>query len=263
MQAFFVNSTASATLTFQNDDRITDPAIQGTFFKSSTSDPLFRLLISGQGYQTEAVVRFKSGAANNYEVTADAIYLPNGNPVGVEFATVSDDNYNLVINSMPLAQMNATIPVYTTIGTNGLYTIDMKEFVNFSPNFSIVLNDLKLGTTHLLNNGPYTFTGDLNDNANRFEINTIPLSVDIEEEIDNKNLIVYYSNNELHLKFNSTLTEDKRINIYNILGQNMLSAVLNRGDSHYTLSSSNLQYNAVYIIDIENIDEILKICLVK
>jgi hypothetical protein len=64
-QAFFVKTSGSNTLTFENDDRITDPATQGSFFKSSNTDPVFRLLISGLGYQTETLVRFKSGATNN------------------------------------------------------------------------------------------------------------------------------------------------------------------------------------------------------
>ena len=135
-----------------------------------SSDPLFRLSLSGLSYSTELIVRYKIGATSNYDLNYDAILFPSGNPTGIEFASVSDDNYHLVINSLAANQLTMVTPLFTTMGTNGLYSIEMTEFNNFPNDYSVMLHDYKLGVYHLLNNGPYTFTANVNDRDDRFEI---------------------------------------------------------------------------------------------
>jgi hypothetical protein len=172
MQSFFVKATSAATLTMQDADRITDPSNVGTFYKNSKTgtDPLIRLELEGFGFETEAVVRFKSNAVSDYEPDIDALLFPSGNPLGADFSSISNDNKKLSINTIPDNQMNTIIPLFTSIGTSGSYQIEMTEFINFFGTTSIILHDTKLATTHNLINGPYTFVSSLLDTTTRFFI---------------------------------------------------------------------------------------------
>ena len=133
MQSFFIKANNAATLTFQNNERITDPTIRGDFYKSSKTgiDPLIRLQVSGFSFQTETVVRFKAGATADYDPTLDAQLFPSGNPLAIEFASVSHDSKNLVINTFPDNPLPTMVQLYLYIGTTGNYNIDMTEFNNF------------------------------------------------------------------------------------------------------------------------------------
>ncbi len=135
-----------------------------------------RLALNGQGYNTEAVVRFKTGATSNYDVAYDALYFPSNDPSGIEFASVSADGQDLVINSLDVNQMTALIPLLSETNTAGTYTIEMTEFTEFPVGYSVVLKDNQLGATHLLNGGAYTFNGDPTDLIDRFEITGFPVT---------------------------------------------------------------------------------------
>jgi hypothetical protein len=261
MQSFFVKATSAATLTMQDADRITDPSNVGTFYKNSKTgtDPLIRLELEGFGFETEAVVRFKSNAVSDYEPDIDALLFPSGNPLGADFASISNDNKKLSINTIPDNQMNTIIPLFTSIGTSGSYQIEMTEFINFFGSTSIVLHDTKLATTHNLINGPYTFISSLLDITNRFYIETIDLSVEIEEKYSQETIEAFMANGEINLIFNNGLKENSEVSIFNLLGQNVYTEKLIKGNMNYAIPSNKLKADAVYFIKIENYDEVIKI----
>jgi hypothetical protein len=264
MQGFFIYTDADATLTFHDADRI---STVGTFLRTnkSGSDPMIRLELGGEGYAVETVMRFKEGASDSYLTIEDALYFPSGSDVGVEFASQSSNNYELVINSLPLDQLTAVTSLYSTIGTNGVYTIEMIEATNFSSPLTVMLTDVKLGVTHDLNSGPYSFVGDINDNENRFELNTsIEESVIVEDHIDNhQEIFGYYHNSELHVRFNNALETSTPVSVYNSIGQNVLQTTFLEGSTQYTLPIGESVSNGVYIIKLANMDEVIKICAAK
>jgi hypothetical protein len=261
MQGFFVKATSAVTLTLEDNDRITDPSNVGTFYKSSktANDPLIRLQLDGFGFQTEAVIRFKPNAHSDYEPTVDALLFPNGNPLGADLASVSSDNEILAINTRSDDQMSTTIPLFTSIGTSGSYEIEMTEFDHFSGSFSVVLHDNKLGTTHDLSNGPYSFNSSLSDGTDRFYIETSDLSVGIEEQFATKTFSAFLVNGQVNLKLYTELQENSRLSIYNVLGQNVYSKELVKGSANYIIPQSSLKTDAVYFIKIQNYHEIIKI----
>jgi hypothetical protein len=189
----------------------------------------------------------------------DALLFPNGNPLGADLASVSSDNEILVINTLSDSQMNTTIPLFTSIGTSGSYQIEMTEFDNFSGSYSVVLHDNNLATTHNLNNGPYIFNSSLSDGTDRFYIETIDLSVGLNDKPSVNTMSAFLRNGEINLRFTNGLRENSRISIYNVLGQNVYAKDLIKGNMDYIIPKSSLQTDAVYFIKIQNYHEIIKI----
>jgi hypothetical protein len=135
----------------------------------------------------------------------------------------------------------------------------MTEFINFFGTTSIVLHDTKLAITHNLINGPYTFVSSLLDTTTRFFIETIDLSVEIEEKYSQETIKAFMANGEINLIFNNGLKENSEVSIFNLLGQNVYTEKLIKGNMNYAIPSNKLKADAVYFIKIENYDEVIKI----
>jgi hypothetical protein len=239
-------------------------------------DPLFRLLLAGMGLQTELIIRFKAAATVDYDIFYDAILFPSGNPSGIEFASVSSDNYDLVINSLPLSAMGSiNVPLFTTIGFNGSCSIDMTQFINFLPDYNIVLKDLKLGINHDMNSGTYVFNGSPSDGDSRFEMNISQSVLPIEllffdselanssvklrwatlTEINNDYFIVEKSSNGINFEEMSIVPgsgNSQEVSHYSIIDDQP-----NMGLNYYRLKQTDFNNNQVYIgtVQVKYIDE--------
>ena len=259
MQGFWVRGSADETVLFTDAMRITDPeASAATFLKSS--DPLMRLALQSPTNSKETVIYFQNGAKDQFEADLDAFYLLADQGSDPEFASVSSSE-NLSINALPELQnlSTVTIPLYTQINAAGTYTISLDDFSDFPAGAQAVLHDLKLSSSQILNDGSYSFYGDLNDQDDRFLINLLPGTVNtdlIEEEI---RWIVYQSNEVLYLGLPSELRESKQMNIYNTLGQHVFSKTLNVGQQFHEVSVPNILANNVYFIEIEGMKNSAKI----
>jgi hypothetical protein len=265
MQSFFIKANTAATLTFQDDDRILDHTNDGNFYKNSKTgiDPLIRLQLSGFSFQTETVVRFKAGATVNYDPTLDALLFPSGNPLAVDFASVSHDNNNLVINTFPDQPLETTVQLYLYIGTTGNYNITMNEFNNFPSTSSAILHDTKLSLIHDLNNGPYSFVGNTTDSDGRFLLETVDLTVGVSEEKINKEMAVFFDNGIVNINFKGKLLVDKELAIYNVLGQTIYSKVLNKGSEKYVLNHTPLKPGSVYFVGIDGFEKVVKLSFIR
>ena len=239
-------------------------------------DPLFRLLIEGMGLQTELIIRFKAAATVNYDISYDAILFPSGNPAGIEFASVSSDNYDLVINSLPLSAMTSiNVPLFTTIGFTGSCSIDMTQFINFPLDYNIVLKDLKLGINHDMNLGAYIFTGNISDGDSRFEVNVSQSVLPIEllffdselanssvklswatlTEVNNDYFIIEKSSNGINFEEMSIVTgsgNSQEVSHYSIIDDQP-----NMGLNYYRLKQTDFNNNQEYIgtVQVNYVDE--------
>ena len=113
------------------------------------------------------------------------------------------------------------VQLYLYIGTTGNYNITMTEFNNFPSTYSTILHDTKLSLTHDLNNGPYSFVGNITDSDGRFLLETVDLTVGISEEKTNKEMAVFFNNDVVNINFKGTLLVNTQLDIYNVLGQYM------------------------------------------
>jgi hypothetical protein len=259
MQSFFVGSTVNTNFSFEDNYRITDPGNSGSFLKKAgNTHPLIRLQLSTQGFNTEAVIRYKNGASLSYDLKMDALHLASGEASGVEFATVSEDNKNLIINTLPDSSLNNITELYLTTGTSGNYSIEMTEFDNFPSAQEIILYDRKLSVAHDLKSGAYNFISDSSDSADRFYINT-QLSVGTELIETKDQIKVYLSGKELNILLNKNLSINSLLTIYDILGKTVFSKELTYGSDHYTIPLNFMNAEQIYFVRIEGYEKTHKI----
>jgi hypothetical protein len=66
-------------------------------------------------------------------------------------------------------------------------------------------------------------------------------------------------NGDINLIFNNDLKENSQVSILNLLGQNVYTETLIKGNMNYVIPINKLKADAVYFIKIENYDEVIKI----
>ncbi|NQY12023.1 MAG: hypothetical protein HRT71_21210, partial [Flavobacteriales bacterium] len=258
MQGFFVYTGDNTTLTFENDDRESDPDNTLVPFKSKSNNPLIRLSLEGEGYQSETVVRFKEAATANYDAKYDAILLESGIPASIDFGTVSSDSRKLVINTLAYEDQYEQIPIYSRIGTKGDYTIDMTE-TSGALETPILLKDLVLDSIHVLNDVSYAFSATANNSNNRFVL--IPrTTVEIEEnETAGRSVTAFKNGNQVYINLGSELKENTAIDIYSISGQRIYQDMISKGTTYYNFDIGLRLTNTVLIIKIGGINDAIKI----
>lgn len=260
MQGFFMGTTVNTNIVFQNDDKVTDASVTGSFFrKAASKDPLIRLQASGYGYQTEAVVRFKDEASQGYDERVDALLFPSGDVSGMDFASISSDDQNLVINTVPAEVMNTKIPLYVKIGTAGNYEIEMTGFDHFSSAIEVVLHDEELGVVHDLKDGAYAFTSGLATGKDRFYIETRDLVLGVHDQPEGDGFSVWGTHDQLTLQFETPLTGSKQLEVYNTVGQQVYHQTLEQGGHVFNLTSDALKTNAVYFVKVQDYSGVQKV----
>ena len=238
-QSFFVridpNNQVNAQYQFTDAVRDTDPdEVISPFLKLNRK--LFRLRIEGQGSFNHTVVYFEPSATALFDSDYDAYYLNSGQSNPIEFASVTPNNL-VSINGLPLNSSisQTTIPLYTSVAVAGTYEISLEEFTNFEVGELVILNDLLLSTSHVLNNSSYVFQASPNDPTNRFEINATNPNVILPVSVssNNVNCSSFYPN---------PTTDYVNYNYYSIDNKSLTLSVSDI--SGITIYKSN--YNAVF-----------------
>ena len=172
-QGFYVRvkNIGTYTLNFNNSIRVTDPGQATSPFYKTTTKHLMRLEFSNQVFVNETVVNFDDNATANFDSEHDAHYLFSEDANAIEVASQLSSGV-LAINSLPKPILGGVtmIPLMFESKTNGLHTVNLKEFSNFGMNDIVYLVDHKLGITHNLNSGDYTFSHATSDAPGRFEL---------------------------------------------------------------------------------------------
>lgn len=105
------------------------------------------------------------------------------------------NNPRLVVNGLPLLTAAIDVPMGLVVGTPGTNTLKFTRHWTFPAGTSIILEDLKTGTsTNLNTDSIITITTALNDNPDRFIIHINPLSIGVNESVTSSNQLVYHNN---------------------------------------------------------------------
>jgi trimeric autotransporter adhesin len=261
MQGFWVKTSASTNLVLDASMRVQDPAVNGTFLKSgSDNNPLFRLQLNGQGYSVESVVRYKPNATNFFDSQFDAHYLSSDVPGSPEFATVSNLGPLTINTRLPLVNTPDLISLHCIIATDGIYSISLTELSNFNQNDLIILEDVLLGTTHVLNQSAYTFIGSTLDAAGRFNIRVVPaMMTSVDEVLNDEKINIFRCNDNLCINLSNAFNQPQLINIYNKVGQLVFSSRLESGLLNYSLNNLNLNPSDIYLVKLESMDSAVKL----
>jgi hypothetical protein len=241
---------------FRNDMRVTDPnTVSDNFAKNSF--PIFRLAMEGQAETVNSVVYFHGDATESLDHKYDAFYL-DGNK-SIQFATKTGTN-ELCINALPeLDLTDVTIPLHTEISTIGNYSISLTEFTNFPSGSKLILQDLLLSTSHDLTKGDYNYLGNPVEGNDRFIITLLSNTVNTDLVEDENLLDVYKCGEGLCLSLTKALNDNQAVRIYNVLGQDLYTSILQKGEQFFNLINVNLLEGNVYFIDVEGYEKATKI----
>ncbi len=168
-QAFFVRATGNATITFQENDKVSSS--QSQFFREQDIPDLLRITLKGNNHSDETVLRLHEEATDLFDGKYDAYKFPNP---ALSLATLTKDNEKLVINSVSSLECSMKVPLVIESATKGSYRLNfigIETFNNGSPLF--LFDKLKNEKTDLTRINEYSFTlseADLDGLKNRFEL---------------------------------------------------------------------------------------------
>ena len=204
-------------------------------------------LTGSMGY-SPILIAFIPGATDSYEDTCDGIFINEGSLV--EFYSFCE-SYKLEVQGRSELQpsQQIQIPLGYQVVEAGDYTISMVlEYID--SNFEILLEDTLEDTITDLRISDYTFSVSSPTEGNsRFVVhyNFIAEQVlEAEEYLEvSKNINSYFKNDNLFTNVDNTIREPKRVQLFDILGNEVLNVTFNKSIQVGNFSSG------IYIIKYE------------
>jgi len=228
MQGFMVHAktTGTKTVTINNGDRTHDSRNQ--YYKSSClTDNVLNLYVEGNDSRDDARVCFYESATSTFDGEYDAYKLFSYNTTVPELYSVTTDNTELAINTLPLNEQYCSVPLGFKPGVAGIFTFGVQGIENFASTTVILLEDLLLGTQQNLRENPgYSFSSDPQDNPLRFllhfgnttSVNPLPLA---------ENFVVKSTDGILTIT--SLASADGQVFVYDITGRIVASENIMKG----------------------------------
>ncbi len=241
-QGFFVKAINNGTLGVTNTVRIDNT--NSTFYKKDNSKQMLRLNVynaSSPELSDETVVYFDANAQNVYDPSLDAFKLMNSSELLPSLYTIKANMDKLSINSQSvIGDEEITVPLGINVKKTGDFVINATEITNLSPNTQITLVDNALNIIQNLNESPkYRFNIKTNVTEGRFflKINPKNSKTGIDTKSDNTLFYTYTSNKVLNVSYNNSLNKNATLDIYNLLGQNVINTqVITAGNHKYNLN---------------------------
>lgn len=240
-QGFFVRmndaASTSENVVFNNSMR-SNTHRNDQFYRSGTEIERHRIwldLISPSNTSSTTLVGYVSNATNNLDDEFDAI--AQGVKTNFELYSLAESK-ELIIQgrSLPFNE-NDEVQLGVAIPQNGIYTIAISNVDGLFTNGDqdIYLEDKQLGVFHNLRTAPYTFTGTVGRNENRFNLlyNSSRLS---QDDITLSNNLTVVSNENLTV-FSSRETIDS-IEVYDLLGK-LVKTYSNVNTAEFMLNNLN------------------------
>jgi fibronectin-binding autotransporter adhesin len=246
MQGFMVHAktTGTKTITMSNSNRV--HLNLGNYYKNDVlTDNVLNIRVEGNNLSDDARICFYDQATENFDGDYDAYKLFSYNTTIPELYSVTTDSAQLAINTLPLSQINVTVPVGFLPGTAGTFTFTAEGTDRFPQNTSIFLEDLKTGTLQKLNDNPeYLFTSATDDAASRFLLHFQDAS-SITNPVIAQNFTVYAENGVINILQTQNLAGE--VIITDMAGRTIASVNLIAG----TPTHVNMQgHPGVYIVSI-------------
>ncbi|MFL0353496.1 DNRLRE domain-containing protein [Xanthomarina sp. GH4-25] len=262
-QSFFIAGLSNANVTFNNSMRIKDGGSNGQFFKTSNSkktenteaNKIWLNLLTDAGGFNQILVAYVEGATNDFDGSSyDAPRLTSNVPAIIYTQIAGIENEFFAIQGKDVNSINEDeiIPIgfSTSIESPTVYSLSIQHLIgDFLTSNTIYLKDNLLSTIHNISASDYSFTSDIGEFNNRFEIlfNNNALSVETFQETSNELQIINLDNDRINFKAAQNLTINKII-IYDVLGRQIYR--LNGENNSETYSLSKLS-DAVYIAKVE------------
>ena len=157
-QGFFIQANAPGPVLSCNENVKT--AADQSVYRTNTqvAGYYMNLKLFGNGYEDEAYIRFDANATSYYDADVDARKYVSDNPQVPSLSSADSTGKDMSINSFPLLTGAISVPVKTTVGATGTYTITGDTMNHMPPGFCIILEDLLTGSmTDLRTTASYVF----------------------------------------------------------------------------------------------------------
>ncbi len=173
-QGFYVHSTGATALNAQESNKV---AGNPTFLKiipnnpvTTSSTPLLRLnLKNAAGYDDETVLYYQTSATDFFDEGYDAYKMRGQDPNAPIIAL--EKTVEFQVNGINPISGNFTMPLKTTTGYAGTYTITANNISSFPAGACITLYDKLLGITTDLKTSDYVFNLSSSTTTARFDLN--------------------------------------------------------------------------------------------
>ncbi|MEL0455490.1 T9SS type A sorting domain-containing protein [Flavobacteriaceae bacterium SZ-1-7] len=263
-QGFFIPAVTIGTATFTNAMRMADGTSNSQFFRGTSSNKksnslaenrLWVNLTSDNGVFNQILVGYVNGGTDGNDGLAyDAPRLISPDAPAVLYTSMVENNKKYVIQGKDINSINEDEVIQlgfsTTIDVATLYKLSIAQLEgNFLSSNSVYLKDNMLNTIHDLSVSDYTFTSEVGEFNNRFEIvfKQQALSTDFDLTNVNSLKIVELDNHDVQFTASNNL-KIKAVNIYDLFGRQLYQ--LKGQNTSETYKLSNLK-STVYIAKVE------------
>lgn len=222
--------------------------------------PYFTLKMSSASTNFSHTLKVKASydASNGWD-SKDIPFRRSPNKATPVFASVADGKKQ-TINTFNSSDDNYSMPLVTEVTVSGDYKIEAAGF-NFVPEYTCIkLEDRLLNKViDLTNENVYSFRMNSTDNNDRFVVHFSKdgncksftsanvLSQDFNEQVE---ILPTAEGNQVN--FNLSESTDARINITNIIGQNLIEPIFMTAQSQSVNVSLPSDYSGIYLIKIES-----------
>ncbi|MFN5306816.1 MAG: fibronectin type III domain-containing protein [Bacteroidota bacterium] len=223
-QGFFVK--AKSTITNPTNVNFTDAMRSTTYANNFFSNPVstLRLKIENGGLSDETVIYLDENASSNYDVNIDASKLIPTFVSSPSLYTISDDNHNMAINVMKNFSLNTIIPLGVIAGETGRVTISAADLSALDLFTEIYLEDALTGKIiNLKDQSSYAVDLSKGNAGSRFFLrfskeNTAAPSLSASQT---GGFNIYSADNRVFVNIPAEIKGDVRIEVMNVLGQEM------------------------------------------
>lgn len=205
----------SGTLTFTNAMRT---ANNTQFYRSLPNMSRIWLKIEGAQLDNETLIAFIDDATDQRDHPYDARKII-GQPGLAIYTLLEDDSY-AIQGFPPLVNLDKIVDLGTKYGTNGQYTISLKELDNFDPNIGIYLEDIETGIwTNLREDTFYTYNAIEGIFPDRFNVHFLPPTITSVQEDKPVSVNIFSNGTHVIVDFSNANVEKARVEIYDMLGK--------------------------------------------
>ena len=242
-QGFFVLATIAAN----NQDFVFSNAIQthggGSYLKSSNTNNTLVLRLSSQNYYDETTIVISEGCNYNRD-RKDALKLFSFNSSVPQLYSISQNEINLAVNSIPDMTVEIPIPLGIRISEAESYIISIQNNTNDFASNILYLEDKVLNKLHKISEEDYEFTSPQGNINNRFVLHFGITGINENNKTDILNIWVY--NNQLNI---ISETKQAKLQIFDMQGRLISSKTININGEYSEML--NLQ-PGVYVVRIKN-----------
>ncbi len=232
-QGFFVKMDALGNhdFTFDNDMRVHG----GEFTKEAPAEDLLVLHLSGGGYFDRTVLRVRENTSFGRD-RSDALKLFSYNDAVPQLYSYTAGGVKTAINTMPYIDEEESVVLGMRIPAEGGYTISLEEAAGAYSTQSIIMEDIRAGTTHDLQSDPeYAFTADAGELSGRFNLHFGKQDEDVTgiDGTGTPAANIWYHSNTLYVEIRGTST---MVRLYDVSGRQMYSFLTGEGEHQYPVN---------------------------